>query len=180
MKHPFNIEKINKSVFWAKEEDKLLISLVSIHGRRWSSISINFNGKTAQHCNLRYCSINPSNKKGAWEPFEDKKIIEGVKNHSNHWSRIAKAFFTNRTGKQVRDRYINYLDPKINKGKFSTEEDLQILELYNKYGSKWCLIKQFLPGRSSDCIKNRFNSSIKRNKKLCMMINSQSCNIVSV
>jgi hypothetical protein len=71
------------------------------------------------------------------------------------------------TGKQIRDRYTNYLDPAICKSKFSTEEDFQILQLHNKYGNKWILIKQFVPGRSGDCIKNRFNSSIKRNKKLC-------------
>jgi hypothetical protein len=140
MKHPFNIEKIKKSVLWTKEEDRLLISLVSIHRRRWSSISKSFKGKTGQHCNLRYRSINPNGKKGTWEPFEDQKIIKGVKLYGKQWSRIAKALFSNRNGKQVRDRYTNYLDPEINKGKFSTEEDLQILELHNKYGNKWKLI----------------------------------------
>jgi hypothetical protein len=71
MKHPFNIQKIKKPVLWTKDEDILLLSLVSIHSRRWSSISKSFKDKTGQHCYIRYRSINPSAKKGIWEPFED-------------------------------------------------------------------------------------------------------------
>jgi hypothetical protein len=178
MKHLFKVERINKSVHWIKEEDILLLFLVSTHKRKWSLISKSFKEKTGYQCYLRYNSINPSIKKGAWEPFEDQKLIEGMRQFGKQWSRIASQFFSNRNAKQIRDRYTNYLDPVINKGKFSPEEDLQILDLYKRFGNKWSLIKQFVPGRSSDSIKNRFNSSIKRNKKLAMEINFLTCILV--
>jgi hypothetical protein len=180
MKHPFKVEKINKSACWTKEEDILLVFLVSMHKRKWSFISKSFKEKTGYQCYKRYNSINPSIKKGAWETFEDQKLIEGMRQFGKQWSRIASKFFSNRNVKQIRDRYTNYLDPNINKGKFSPEEDLQILTLYKKYGNKWSLIKQFVSRRSRDCIKNRFNSSIKRNKKLAMEVNFLTCNLVII
>jgi hypothetical protein len=103
-----------------------------------------------------------------------------MRQFGKQWSKIASQFFHNRNAKQIRDRYTNYLDPAINNSNFSPKEDLQILDLYNRYGNKWSLIKQFVQGRSSDCIKNRFNSSIKRNKKLSMEINFLNCIIVII
>jgi hypothetical protein len=179
MKYPFRIEKIEKNIHWTNDEDRLLISLVSIHKRKWLLISKSFKDKTGYNCYLRYRSINPDIKKGIWEPFEDENIIEGVKHFGKQWSIIAKTYFSNRYAKQIRDRYMNYLDPTLNKGKFSIEEDYKILSLHNKYGNKWSFIKQFVPGRSSDKIKNRYNASIKRNKKLLMVMGSVNCNLVS-
>jgi hypothetical protein len=169
MTQVFKIVKVKKSVYWTEKEDTLLISLASTHKKKWSLISKNFKGKTGYHCQQRYQITNPCIKKGAWEPFEDQKIIEGVRHYNKQWRRIASEYFSNRTGKQIRDRSTNYLDPEINKSKFTIEEDLRILDLYKKYGKKWSLLKQFVPGRSSDSIKNRFNSSIKQNKKLSMV-----------
>jgi myb proto-oncogene protein len=170
MTQVFKIEKVKKSVNWTEEEDKLLISLASTHKKKWSLISKGFKDKTGYHCHQRYQIIDPCIKKGAWEPIEDQKIIEGMRHYSKQWSKIASEYFSDRTGKQVRDRYTNNLDPEINKSKFTIEEDLRILDLYKKYGKRWSLFKQFIPGRSSDSIKNRFNSSIKQNKKLSMVL----------
>jgi hypothetical protein len=71
----------------------------------------------------------------------------------------------NRTGKQIRDRYLNSLDPTLKKVKFTNEEDLLIQKLYMKYGSKWTKIALHLEGRSGDMIKNRFYSVLKSQLK---------------
>jgi myb proto-oncogene protein len=42
-----------------------------------------------------------------------------------------------RSGKQIRDRYLNTLDPNTRKENFSNEEDLKLLELFSKYGPAW-------------------------------------------
>ena len=65
---------------------------------------------------------------------------------------------TNRTGKQIRDRYLNYLDTNVKKEKFSLEEDKNLRELYLKYGSKWTKISKYIDGRTPEMIKNRFYS----------------------
>jgi len=67
-----------------------------------------------------------------------------------------------RNGKQIRDRFINVLDPDVKKGKFSYKEDKRIKELYLKYGPRWATIARGLPNRTPDMIKNRFHSSIKK------------------
>jgi len=67
-----------------------------------------------------------------------------------------------RNGKQIRDRYLNYLDPKIIKAKFNEEEDKKIIELYIVHGSKWAVIAKSFPGRTGDMIKNRFHSCLRK------------------
>ena len=67
-----------------------------------------------------------------------------------------------RNGKQVRDRYINVLDPNINKDSFTESEDQSIIKYYAMYGSQWATIaKECGTGRSPDMIKNRYYSHLK-------------------
>lgn len=68
-----------------------------------------------------------------------------------------------KTGKQIRERFINKLDPKIKREDWSDEEDRKIIELYAEIGSRWSEISKKLPGRPQNKIKNRFYSYIKKN-----------------
>lgn len=42
-----------------------------------------------------------------------------------------------RSGKQIRERWFNILNPNINKGKWSEDEEKLLFQLYQKYGPKW-------------------------------------------
>lgn len=68
-----------------------------------------------------------------------------------------------KNGKQIRERFINKLDPKIKKEEWSEDEDRMVLELFSKIGSKWSEISKHLPGRPENKIKNRFYSFIQKN-----------------
>ena len=68
-----------------------------------------------------------------------------------------------KTGKQIRERFINKLDPKIKKQDWTDEEDRKIIELYSQLGRKWSQISKQLPGRPENKIKNRFYSYIQKN-----------------
>ena len=68
-----------------------------------------------------------------------------------------------KNGKQIRERFINKLDPKIKKEDWTEEEDKKILELYSRIGSKWSEISKSIPGRPENKIKNRFYSFIQKN-----------------
>ena len=68
----------------------------------------------------------------------------------------------NRTSRQCRDRYRNYLDPQIMNTAWKKEEDILLLEKYNIFGSKWSIIAQFFPNRTANNIKNRYNYTLKR------------------
>jgi hypothetical protein len=165
----FAIQKTHrKKSPWTESEDQILLANTATNGKnQWKKISELLQGRTSYDCFLRYRSIKPGLKKGAWSYAEDQKIFEGIELFGKQWSEIAKRFFGGgRNAKQIRERYINYLDPRVKKGKFEIKEDLLILELYKEFGPRWSEIQKRVPQRSADAIKNRFNSSIKRNKAL--------------
>jgi hypothetical protein len=161
----FDIRKTKVQKKWTKEEDVLLIELArKFNHKNWKAISSHFTDKTSLQCFSRYKRIRPGIIKGSWSREEDEKIIELVEKYGKSWSKISKVLVS-RNGKQIRDRYINILDPNIKKGKFCLDEDLKLLALYRKLGPRWATISKFFENRTADMIKNRFHSSIKKNMK---------------
>lgn len=67
-----------------------------------------------------------------------------------------------KTGKQVRERYINKLDPTIKRCPWTEEEDQKILDMFLEQGPKWSAISNELQGRPENTVKNRFYSHISR------------------
>ncbi len=67
-----------------------------------------------------------------------------------------------RTGKQIRNRFLNVLDNNLNREKFTFEEDRKIIKLYKSYGKSWSRIAKSLKGRTGDMVKNRFYSSLQK------------------
>lgn len=158
----FEISKIKNKKIWTEEEDNLLLKLAKqFQEKHWEEISKYFKNKTALQCFSRYNRIRPGIIKGKWTKEEDKKILELVSLYGKSWCQIAKQFKT-RNGKQIRDRYLNVLDPSINKRKFTKEEDELLTKLYKENGPKWAEITKYFPHRTTDMIKNRFHSSIKK------------------
>ena len=158
----FEISKIKNKKIWSQEEDNTLLKYAKLYKERhWEEISKHFRTKTALQCFSRYNRIRPGIIRGKWTKEEDNKISQLVGLYGKSWSKIAKKFKT-RNGKQIRDRYLNVLDPSINKGKFTKEEDELLTKLYRIKGQKWAEISKFFPNRTTDMIKNRFHSSIKK------------------
>ncbi|KAF9425614.1 Transcription factor myb3r-1 [Podila epigama] len=107
----------------------------------------------------------PRSIKGPWTPEEDRQLKSLVQElGAEKWVLIASRLGS-RTGKQCRERYVNHLDPRINKSPFTHEEDLRILELYNQLGSKWAEMSKLMPGRPDNAIKNHFNTSMQRKRR---------------
>lgn len=161
-KQVFLIKKIKNQRKWSKDEDNLLISLAQkYHEKNWKEIAQNFPKKNTLQCFSRYKRIRPGIVKGSWTGEEDNQIIELVTKFGKEWSKIAR-FVPTRNGKQIRDRYVNVLDPGVQKDKFTLDEDQKILHYYKTYGPKWAYIVKYFPNRTADMIKNRFHSSVKR------------------
>jgi len=158
----FSIRKIKNQKKWTREEDEMLIALAEKYNEKhWKEISKRFVKKNSLQCFSRYKRIRPGIVKGSWKKEEDMRIIDLVNKYGKAWSKISKILGT-RNGKQIRDRYINVLDPEIKKGKFSEDEDKKLIALYNQFGPKWATIAKYYPNRTADMIKNRFHSSIKK------------------
>jgi hypothetical protein len=153
--------KINK--IWSLEEDALIKEISLCPDRKnWKNIIHRMNNKSVHECISRYKSI--CFKRGRWSNEEDQELIELQQDLGSDWAAIARSMKA-RNWKQVRDRYLNYLDLSISNGAFSIDEDILIYDLYEKLGNQWKLYSSHLPGRTADKIKNRYNSSIK-NKEL--------------
>ena len=159
---------------WSIEDDQLLLKLIPQNKSRnkWKNIS-KIIGKTVIDCIKRFKLINPNFKKGLWTQEEDFQVINLSKIYGKNWAKIASGLpHKNRTGKQIRQRYLNFLDPKINREKFSVEEDIKILELFETYKTNWRYYTKHLINRTADMIKGRYYSSVRYNVKVLNILDS--------
>jgi len=97
-----------------------------------------------------------------WSSEEDETVTKLIKKVGKNWKLLSESLGT-KTGKQIRERFINKLDPKIKKEEWTDEEDRTLIELYSQLGSRWSEISKRLPGRPENKIKNRFYSFIQKN-----------------
>ena len=72
---------------------------------------------------------------------------------------------SNRAGKQWRERWLNHLDDIISKDPWTTEEDYTLLTKQKIIGNKWSEIVKYLPGRTENMVKNRFNTLAKQKRE---------------
>jgi hypothetical protein len=65
------------------------------------------------------------------------------------------------TPKQIRERYLNYLRPNIDRSDFSIDEDFKICKFVLESGKHWRRLEETLPGRPEGTIKSRFYSKLQ-------------------
>ena len=149
---------LTNKYFWTPSQDALLIQKVKeYNNKHWKTISSFFPGKTAIQCSAHYGRVRPGIVKGSWSKEEDKKLIKLHALYGNNWSKIAQQFQT-RTGKQIRDRYVNCIDENRKNFNFTLKDDRKIKKLYPIYGNNWNTIASFLPGKTGEMVRNRFIS----------------------
>eukprot|EP01155_Anaeramoeba_flamelloides_P028140 Anaeramoba_flamelloidesa831940_24.p1 GENE.a831940_24~~a831940_24.p1 ORF type:complete len:218 (-),score=43.61 a831940_24:39-692(-) len=155
--------KHTKTSIWKKEDDKILAKAVKLHnGQDWDLISTFFSDKNATQCLHRWKKVlDPKLKKGSWSMEEDLLLTNAVKKYKSSWPKIALVV-EGRTPKQCRERWKNQLDPSLNHGPWTKEEDEILIQKHKELGNKWSQIKRLLPGRSDNMIKNRWNSTLRK------------------
>jgi myb proto-oncogene protein len=77
--------------------------------------------RNVNQCIHRYRRIkNLHGCKGKWTPAEDTMVLKLLAEHGFNWTRISKEV-KRKTGKQIRERYVNHLDPDIKRGEWTEE-----------------------------------------------------------
>lgn len=109
-------------------------------------------------------------KKKAFSIQEDNYLISLVKQiGDNNWlevSKMMKKMNYERSSRQCRDRYVHYLNPKLNNDLiWSSEEDDLLIHTVSKYGNKWKLMENIFPGRSEVALRNRYRKIQRKKNK---------------
>jgi hypothetical protein len=153
---------------WDGIEDGLLRDGVENLGpRSWKQISADyFRGtRTPVQCHHRWAKVlQPGLRKGAWGKEEDAMIIECVSRGITKWIDVAE-HMDGRSAKQCSERFSNQLNPNINRGPWTADEDRIISEAQERVGNKWTVIAALLVGRPENMVKNRWNSASWKKKR---------------
>lgn len=122
---------------WTCEEDTQLLELYQLYPKRWADIASLMKDRNENQCLHRYRRLSQLGKSHKiWSSEEDETVRKLIKKYGKNWKLLSE-MLGSKNGKQIRERFINKLDPKIKKEDWTEEEDRKILELYSNIGSKW-------------------------------------------
>ncbi|XVF12614.1 hypothetical protein REPUB_Repub08aG0134200 [Reevesia pubescens] len=138
---------------WTEEEDDQLRIAVEVFGEcDWQSVASALKGRTGTQCSNRWKkSLHPTRLRvGRWTCDEDKRLkvavmLFGPKN----WRKIAEVV-PGRTQVQCRERWVNSLDPALNLGIWTEEEDSRLEAAIEEHGYCWSKIATCVPSRTDN------------------------------
>ncbi len=100
----------------------------------------------------------PNYKRTKFTSEEDEKLRELVEvQRISDWGLIANNM-PERSPRQCRERYLNYLSPNANVALWTVEEDILLLEKRIEFGPKWPSIAKYFQRRNEIELKNRYLS----------------------
>jgi hypothetical protein len=89
------------------------------------------------------------------------------------WAAIAEQI-PNRTARQVRERWINYLDPAVKTNPWTADEEAILQNLVNQNGPKWSKMVAQLENRSDIAIKNHWQLMQRRQRRMWKKVTIQT------
>jgi hypothetical protein len=100
--------------------------------------------------------------KSKFAGHEDTRLIEAVRVFGTRdWWLVASAV-PNRTARQCRERWSNYLNPRLTSHAWTESEDRLLLAKVEEMGCRWNVILGFFDGRSKNSLRNRYRSVQRR------------------
>jgi hypothetical protein len=87
------------------------------------------------------------------EDLQLRSLVEQL--GTKHWEEISR-YLPDRSARQCRNRYKNYLLDSLVTNPWTREEDAVLIEKFHQIGPKWVEIGKLLSGRSGNNVKNRW------------------------
>jgi len=96
-----------------------------------------------------------------WTKAESKTLAQLVSIYgAKEWQSISQILQAkhnnNRTAAQCSQRWCRVINPVINKGPWSEEEDIKLLQKYEELHGSWCKIVKYFPDRTDTQCKRRY------------------------
>jgi hypothetical protein len=91
-----------------------------------------------------------------FDPQEDVSLVRLIMEYSvNDWGLIARNMPHGFTARQCRERWKNYLDPRLKHTSWTEEDDRRLMQEFDRLGAKWIPLARMFPGRSGNSVRNR-------------------------
>lgn len=147
---------------WTPDSDERLLKAVATFGHdNWSLVACQVSeDATPSQCQNRYQrTLDPALKHKAWSDEEDSRLRLAVQAYGTSWVNVASAI-PGRHNDQCRDRWNDILNPAVTKGRWTEEEDQDLLAKVQQLGtSSWKEISNRLgSGRTDSMCRNRYNN----------------------
>jgi hypothetical protein len=101
-------------------------------------------------------------KRDFWTAEEDALLTKGREEFGdNNWMDIVNTLLPGRTGQQCFDRWEFALNPAVKRGKFSAEEDANLIAGQGEYGNRWVeMVTALMPGRTGPQCRQRWENTL--------------------
>ncbi|CAI2382764.1 unnamed protein product [Moneuplotes crassus] len=169
---------------WSPNEDQILLE--NLDKSNYTAISFKINeynkidtskltslkdtgplgAKSSEDCRRRADLLKKTRKIGQFTKEEDDKILLGYQTFHNKWSLIAKRYLPGRNGKQVRERYLNYLSKvsmkkavsqNVQKPPFTNHQDALLMQKVKSESQRWAdILKDDFEDRTKIELKQRY------------------------
>lgn len=144
---------------WTEDEDAQLRSAVESFGEsNWQAVASVIEGRTGTQCSNRWKkTLLPARQRvGKWSINEDKRLRVAVTLFGHRsWHRIAQ-FVPGRTQAQCRERWVNVLDPSLNRGQWTEEDDMRLRKAIAEHGYCWSKVAVCVPLRTDNQCRRRW------------------------
>ncbi|CAH8370296.1 unnamed protein product [Eruca vesicaria subsp. sativa] len=145
---------------WTPEEDDQLRAAVELYGEKdWQTVANALEGRAGTQCSNRWKkTLHPTRTRvGKFSPEEEKRLKVAVTLFgAQNWHKIAR-FVPGRTATQCREKWANCLDPNVNHGKWTKEEDAKLREAMAEHEvGNWSKIASHVPRRTDNQCRRRW------------------------
>ncbi|KAL7953991.1 Homeodomain-like protein [Trichoderma compactum] len=160
---------------WTNAEDEILMLQVMSQEllgqpKDWSSTAAIISSRSNKDCRKRWVRLNGCIKKGEWSSSEDTQLRDAFEQFGARWVQGSR-YIKTRSADWCAAGWQGYLDPNIERQRWSHDEDQRLLQAYCIHGSNWKMIQMHeLIDRSLQDIRVSYKSPFR----LCSRSNAPS------